>query len=126
VALVQSGLPTSSYVFKGFPPRKSGQRRRFLAMEVNLPHTIVLYESPYRIAALLKDALEELGNRKAAVCIELTKMFESVERGYLADLARTFSDVQVKGETTVVIAGNNPKFIGPEETNGEHAGASGN
>ena len=115
VALVQSGLPTSSYVFKGFPPRKSGQRRRFLAMEADLPHTIVLYESPYRIGKLLVDALDELGNRKAAVCIELTKMFESAERGYLADLARTFADVHVKGEITVVIAGNNPKFLGPEE-----------
>jgi 16S rRNA (cytidine1402-2'-O)-methyltransferase len=120
VALVQSGLPTSSYVFKGFPPRKSGQRRRFLALEAELPHTIVLYESPYRIGKLLADALEELGNRKAAVCIELTKMFESVERGYLADLVKTFTDVKVKGEITVVIAGNNPKFLGPEETeNGE-------
>ncbi len=114
VALVQSGLPTSSYVFKGFPPRKSGQRRRFLAMEADLPHTLVLYESPYRIGALLSDALAVLGNRQAAVCIELTKMFESVERGYLANLARIFTDVKVKGELTVVIAGNNPKFLGPE------------
>ncbi|MFO7976540.1 MAG: 16S rRNA (cytidine(1402)-2'-O)-methyltransferase [Candidatus Hydrogenedentota bacterium] len=122
VALVQSGLPTSSYVFKGFPPRKSGQRRRFLAMEANLPHTLVLYESPYRIGALLKDALEELGNRKAAVCVELTKRFENIERGYLAELAKTFSDVKIKGEITVVIAGNNPKFLGPEETNGDQHG----
>ncbi len=114
VALMQSGLPSSSYVFKGFPPRKTGARRRFLAMEANLPHTIVLYESPYRISALLADALEELGNRKAAVCIELTKMYEDVRRGYLADLARTFSNTKVKGEITVVIAGNHPKFLGNE------------
>ena len=111
VALVQSGLPTSSYVFKGFPPRKSGARRRFLALERDHPHTLVLYESPYRIGALLADALEELGNRRAAVCIELTKMFEDVKRGGLAELAKTFENVKVKGEITVVIAGNNPKFL---------------
>ena len=116
VALMQSGLPSSSYVFKGFPPRKTGARRRFLAMEADLPHTVVLYESPYRIGALLADALEELGNRKAAVCIELTKMFEDVRRGFLADLAEAFSKTKVKGEITVVIAGNHPKFFGPDES----------
>ncbi|HNV20833.1 MAG: 16S rRNA (cytidine(1402)-2'-O)-methyltransferase [Candidatus Hydrogenedentes bacterium] len=114
VALVQSGLPTSSYVFKGFPPRKSGARRRFLALERDLPHTLVLYESPFRIGALLADAFAELGNRRAAVCIELTKMFEDVRRGSLAELAGAFENTKVKGEITVVIAGNHPKFLDAE------------
>lgn len=113
-ALVSSGLPTSSFTFKGFPPRKSGQRRRFLEAERESPHTLVLFESPHRVGALLQDALAVLGNRLAAVCVELTKMFEQVDRDHLAALARRYRDKPVKGEITVVIAGSNPKFIGDD------------
>lgn len=109
-ALLSSGLPTSSFTFKGFPPRKAGRRRAFLEAERDLPHTLVLYESPNRLGALLQTALEVLGDRQAAVCIELTKMFEDVRRGPLSALAREFEGVKVKGEVAVVIAGNNPKF----------------
>jgi len=109
-ALVASGLPASSYTFKGFAPKKGGPRTRFLEMERDLPHTIVLFESPYRIGKLLAAALEVLGDRQAAVCVEMTKMFEEIHRGYLGDLAEEFADRTVKGEITVVIAGNNPKF----------------
>ena len=63
-----------------------------------------------RVGKLLDVALEVLGDRKAAVCIELTKMFEETHRGYLAELIEEFSDKKIKGEVTVVIAGNNPKF----------------
>jgi 16S rRNA (cytidine1402-2'-O)-methyltransferase len=109
-ALVASGLPASSYTFKGFPPRKPGPRRRALEMEREAPHTLVLFESPYRLGKLLADAHEVLGDRIAAVCIELTKKFEEVHRGFLSDLADRFGEARVKGEVTVVIAGNNPKF----------------
>ena len=126
VALVTSGLPTSSYTFKGFPPRKPGPRKRFLAMECDLPHTLVLFESPFRVAKLLRDAREVLGNRMAAVCVELTKQFEEIHRGYLEDLAEQFDGVKVKGEITVVIAGNNPKLRkregDPPEDNTPEAG----
>ncbi|HEO72410.1 MAG TPA: 16S rRNA (cytidine(1402)-2'-O)-methyltransferase [Candidatus Hydrogenedentes bacterium] len=115
VALVASGLPTSSYTFKGFPPRKSGARQRFLETERDAPHTLVLFESPFRVGRLLADALAVLGNRKAAVCIELTKKFEEVHRDFLEELSAQFRDTKVKGEVTVVIAGNNPKFCKPEE-----------
>lgn len=110
-ALVLSGLPTSSYTFKGFAPRKSGARRRFLEEEAERPHTLVVFESPHRVGKLLQDALAALGDRYAAVCLELTKKFERVERGYLSDLAARFGDVRTRGEITVVIAGNHPKFI---------------
>lgn len=110
LALLYSGLPTSSFTFKGFPPRKSGKRQRFLAEEADRPHTLVLYESPHRVGALLADALAALGDRRAAVCLELTKRFERVERGYLADLAPRFADEKPKGELVVVIAGNHEKF----------------
>jgi len=111
VALLLSGLPTSSYTFKGFAPRKSGQRQRFLSADAEAPHTLVLFESPFRIAKLLADALEVLGDREAAVCCELTKKFERADRGYLSDLLEQYTKRKVKGEITLVIAGNNQKFI---------------
>lgn len=122
-ALLASGLPTSSFTFKGFPPRKPGKQRSFLEMERELPHTLILYEAPQRVGKLLQAALEVLGNRQAAVCIELTKMFEHVKRGYLAELVQEFADTKIKGEVVVVIAGNNPKFTArdDEEEEGNHA-----
>jgi 16S rRNA (cytidine1402-2'-O)-methyltransferase len=110
-ALVLSGLPTSSYTFKGFPPKKSGARVRFFEEEADRPHTLVVFESPFRIGKMLADALAALGDRRAAVCLELTKRFERVHRGFLADLAEEFAAGPVKGEITVVIAGNHPKFV---------------
>ena len=109
-ALLLSGLPSSSYTFKGFPPRKNGQRLRFFAAEEALPHTLVVFESPFRITQTLASALEALGDRRAAVCLELTKKFERVERGWLSELAPSFEGRKVKGEATIAIAGNNPKF----------------
>jgi 16S rRNA (cytidine1402-2'-O)-methyltransferase len=110
VALIASALPSSSYTFKGFPPRKTGARKRFLEMDQALPHTLVIFESPFRVAAMLEDALAVYGNRRAAVCVELTKKFEDVQRGFLQDLIQVFRDKKIRGEVTVVIAGNNPKF----------------
>ena len=110
-ALLVSGLPSSSYTFKGFPPRKPGPKRRFLEMESASPHTLIFFESPFRVDKLLETALSVLGNRKAAVCIELTKMFEEVYRGFLEDLVEKFEGETIRGEVTVVIAGNHPKFI---------------
>jgi 16S rRNA (cytidine1402-2'-O)-methyltransferase len=111
-ALLYSGLPTSSFTFKGFAPRKPGPRQRFLEQEKDLPHTLIFYESPFRVPTLLQDALQVYGDRKAAVCIELTKKFERVHRGTLSELCAQFRDRQIKGEVTVVVAGNNPKFLG--------------
>ena len=110
-ALLSSGLPTSSFTFKGFPPRKPGPRRRFLELDKDLPHTLVFYESPFRVGALLKDAQEVYGDRQAAVCVELTKKFERIHRGTLGELRAMLGDSPLKGEVTVVIAGNNPKFL---------------
>ena len=109
-ALLLSGLPTSSFTFKGFPPRKPGPLRRFLAMDADLPHTLIVFESPHRLGALLQASLEVLGDRKAAVCVEMTKKFEDVRRHWLSELARQYAVGVVRGEVTVVIAGANPKF----------------
>jgi 16S rRNA (cytidine1402-2'-O)-methyltransferase len=109
-ALSVAGLPPSSFTFKGFPPRKPGQRRRFLEADAGQPHTLVLFESPHRLGALLADALDVLGDREACVCIELTKLYESATRGYLADLSEEFGDTVPRGEVTVVIAGSHERF----------------
>jgi 16S rRNA (cytidine1402-2'-O)-methyltransferase len=113
-ALLSSGLPSSSFTFKGFPPRRPGVRQRYLAMEKDRPHTLVFYESPFRLHKLLTDALAVLGDRRAAVCIELTKQFEKTHRGSLSELCAQFQGQKVRGEVTVVIAGNNPKFSASE------------
>lgn len=105
VALVVSGLPTSSWTFLGFPPRKPGALRRFFEGESTSPHTLVCYESPFRIARTLEAAAETLGQRQAAVCLELTKVHERIERGSLPELAARFSGQPPKGEIVLVIAG---------------------
>jgi 16S rRNA (cytidine1402-2'-O)-methyltransferase len=117
-AVLASGLPTSSFTFKGFPPRKPGVRRRFLEMEKDQPHTLVFYESPFRLRRLLADALEIYGDRRAAVCVEMTKQFEKVHRASLSQLAALFADREPRGEITVVIAGNNPKFVAESSEEG--------
>jgi 16S rRNA (cytidine1402-2'-O)-methyltransferase len=119
-ALPASGLPTSSFTFKGFPPKKPGQRKKFLEMEKDSPHTLVFFESPNRVAAFLKEAVEIYGDRLAAVCIDLTKMYEEIHRGYLTDLGRLLSDKKVKGEITVAIAGVNRKFSRSAPDSKEH------
>ena len=110
LALLFSGLSTSSFTFKGFPPRRPGALRRFFEEEKILPHTLICFESPFRIAPSLKAALEVLGDREAAVCIELTKAHERVVRGFLSEVIPQFDGKTVKGEVAFVIAGANPKF----------------
>lgn len=110
VALLMSGLSSSSFTFRGFPPRGPGALRNWFAEDADKDHTLVCYESPFRIGATLEAALETLGDREAAVCVELTKMHERVSRGYLSDLVREYSGAKVKGEVALVIAGANPKF----------------
>jgi 16S rRNA (cytidine1402-2'-O)-methyltransferase len=105
-ALAVSALPPSSFTFKGFPPRKPGPRKRFLEADAEQPHTLILFESPHRLAKLLRDAVEVLGDREACVCVDLTKKFEATHRGTLSSLADEFDGVTVRGEVTVVIAGN--------------------
>ncbi len=121
VALLMSGLSTSSFTFRGFPPRGPGALRNWFAEDRDKEHTLVCYESPFRIGPTLEAAYEVLGDREAAVCIELTKLHERVSRGYLSDLAREFADKKVKGEVALVIAGNNPKFARRAERPAAHA-----
>lgn len=105
MAVVLSGLPVHSFTFRGFPPHKTVGRRKFLAVDLDSPHTLIFYESPYRLAAFLEDALAVFGDRNAALANDLTKLFEKVERGPLSALLAMVKGKQLKGEYVVVIAG---------------------
>jgi 16S rRNA (cytidine1402-2'-O)-methyltransferase len=115
-ALALSGLPCDRFCFEGFAPRKPGERRKWLTALATEPRTAVFFESPHRIASLLSDAAEVLGGeRRAAVCRELTKTYEEVRRGGLAELAAWAED-GVRGEITVVLAGAEPATAPDMET----------
>src|SRR5574340_117182 len=114
-ALILSGLPVHSFTFRGFPPRKTGARRRFLAVDAQSPHTLIFYESPYRLQAFLDDALAVYGDRRAAVANDLTKMFETMYRGRLGDLVQRFKTEPIRGEYVVVIEGASGKEAPPAE-----------
>ena len=107
-ALVVSGLPCERFCFEGFPPRRTGPRRRWLAGLAGEGRTCVFFESPHRLAVTLAEAAEVLGpDRAAAVCRELTKPYEEVRRGGLGALAQWAAD-GVRGEITVVLSGAPP------------------
>ncbi len=102
-ALVQSGLPASSFVFEGFLPVKKGRQTAMKAIAEE-GRTVILYESPHRLARTLRELGEHCGDeRPAAVCRELTKMFEETRRGSLAELAAHYEQKPPKGEIVLVI-----------------------
>ena len=107
-ALALSGLPSDRFCFEGFAPRKQSARRAWLAGLRAEARTAVFFESPRRLAECLNDAVAGLGgDRRAAVCRELTKTHEEIRRGTLAELAEWAGD-GVLGEITVVLAGATP------------------
>ncbi|OQQ28998.1 rRNA (cytidine-2'-O-)-methyltransferase [Prescottella equi] len=114
-ALALSGLPVERFCFDGFPPRKQGQRRTWFETLKTEPRACVFFEAPHRLAACLADAVEVLGGtRRAAVCRELTKTYEEVRRGTLAELAEWAVD-GARGEITVVLEGAQMVAADPED-----------
>ncbi|MGV9747843.1 16S rRNA (cytidine(1402)-2'-O)-methyltransferase [Rhodococcus zopfii] len=112
-ALALSGLPVERFCFDGFPPRKSGARRAWLQTLATEPRAVVFFEAPHRLAACLADAVAVLGgDRRAAVCRELTKTYEEVRRGTLGELADWAVD-GARGEITVVLEGASPQVADP-------------
>lgn len=109
MAVILSGLPVHSFTFRGFGPRKHGPRKRWLAIDIASPHTLIFYESPHRLIAFLEDALEVYGDRQAAVANDLTKKFEMVLRGSLSELLAQFKENPPLGEYSIVIAGAGEK-----------------
>lgn len=105
MALVLSGLPVHSFTFRGFPPRKSAARRRWLEVDRQSPHTLIFYESPYRLLGFLEDALMVYGDRRCAVANDLTKKFETVYRGSLHEVMEELKKAPLRGEYSIVIAG---------------------
>lgn len=104
-ALAVSGLPSDRFCFEGFPPRKAGERTRRFAELAAEPRTTVFFEAPHRAAASLAAMAESFGaDRDAVVCRELTKTYEEIRRGQLAELAEWAAD-GIRGELTIVVAG---------------------
>jgi len=116
-AIIASGLPTDEFLFAGFLSARSGQRRTRLAELRNVPATLLFYEAPHRVAAMLKDCLEVLGEREAAVARELTKIHEEIRRGRLSELHQHYSnDREPRGEFVVVVDRNEIGGADPEES----------
>ncbi len=115
MALAVSGLPVDRFCFEGFLPRKGGERARALEALADERRTMVFFEAPHRIEASLRAMAEAFGSdRHAAVCRELTKTYEEVRRGGLAELADWAAE-GVRGEITVVVAGATARATSVEE-----------
>jgi len=118
-ALALSGLATDRFCFEGFPPRKPGERARALRALAHEPRTMVFFEAPHRLAVTLEAMTEAFGpERPAAVCRELTKTYEEVVRGPLAELAE-WAREDVRGEIVVVVAGAPPREASLDSVVGE-------
>ena len=113
-ALAASGLPTNRFVFLGFLPHKAGARKKTLESVAGEEGTIILLETPHRLAAALKDMLSVLGDRRIAVCRELTKIHEEIFRGNISQAIAHFSEP--RGEFTLVISGCAEKTKAADET----------
>jgi 16S rRNA (cytidine1402-2'-O)-methyltransferase len=112
-ALTLAGLPTNRFLFAGFLPPKTGERRRALEDVRSIPATLVFFESPRRLAECLRDMAAIFGNRGSAVCRELTKLHEEVRRSELNTLASEFqASAPPKGEITIVVGP--PLETGPD------------
>ncbi len=110
-ALVASGLPTDSFLYLGYLPRKASERSRLLEAVRSLPYTLIFLESPHRLLAALADLQQALGDRPAAVARELTKLYEEIFRGTLSQAVQHFTAQPPKGEFTLVIGG---ETVAPE------------
>jgi 16S rRNA (cytidine1402-2'-O)-methyltransferase len=108
-ALVASGLPTDSFTYLGFLPRKASARRAGIQAVSTLPHTLVFYEAPHRLIETLTDLLEVLGPRSAAVAREISKLYEEFWRGSLDTVLAHFREHEPRGEIVIVVAGYAPE-----------------
>lgn len=105
-ALVASGLPTDSFFFAGFPPRKTGARRLLFTRVGQLGSTLIFYESPHRVGTTLAELAAVLGDKRpACLARELTKTHEELVRGTLGELAQRYAETRPLGEITLVVGG---------------------
>lgn len=108
-ALVVSGLPTDQFLYVGFLPRRKGQRQRLLSSIVNELRTIVAFETPHRLKEALSDIEGILGDRRLAVCRELTKVYEEIFRGRVSQAREHF--IEPRGEFSLVIEGRTRAWL---------------
>ncbi|MEZ4526607.1 MAG: 16S rRNA (cytidine(1402)-2'-O)-methyltransferase [Desulfobacterales bacterium] len=130
-ALCAAGLPTDSFTFVGFPPKKKGKRRELLENLKKEPRTLIFYESPLRISAFLSELKEILGERYAVLGRELTKLHEEFIRGNLSEILQNLENrAAVKGECTLLVSGAEeheslcPENLAQEIEKGLEAGLS--
>ena len=116
-ALAASGLPTDTFLYLGYLPRRSADRMALAAQVAALPHTLVFLEAPHRLYAALADLRMVLGDRQVAVARELTKLHEQIWRGTLEGALTYFEQEDPRGEFTLVVAGSGPaeKILWAEE-----------
>jgi 16S rRNA (cytidine1402-2'-O)-methyltransferase len=116
-ALSVAGLPTDAFLFEGFLPRKRGKRLKTLESLKTLPHTLIFFESPFRVVQTLKDCLEILGDRPMILARELTKVFEEVIRGRITEVLERVTLKGMKGEATILIEGARRKkgYFNPDD-----------
>ncbi len=108
-ALVNSGLPSDSFVFEGFLPQKKGRQTKITSL-VNESRTMIFYESPHRLIKALEQFIQYFGaDRRVSVSRELTKMFEETKRGTLQEVLAYFKEKTIKGEIVIVLEGNKNK-----------------
>jgi 16S rRNA (cytidine1402-2'-O)-methyltransferase len=104
-ALSASGLPTNSFIFEGFIPRKPGKRRNFFLSLRGQEKTLIFYESPRRLLTTLKDLLTVLGDRQIVIARELTKIFEEMIHGRTSEVIELLENRNIKGEITILVSG---------------------
>lgn len=104
-ALTASGLPSDSFLYLGYLPRKASQRQRVIGEVVSLPYTLIFLETPHRLLAALDDLTTVLGDRKITVAREMTKLHEEFIRGSISEAIARFTDQPPRGEITLIIAG---------------------
>jgi 16S rRNA (cytidine1402-2'-O)-methyltransferase len=114
-ALVLSGLPTSKFVFEGFLSREGKERKKQMEYLNYETKTVIIYESPYRVKGTLLDLYENLGNRKIAICRELTKKFEEIIRTDLENSINLYEDNEPKGEFVIILEGKDEAEIEEEK-----------
>ena len=114
-ALSVSGLPTDAFLFLGFPPRKRTKRLKFLGQVAEETKTLIFYESPRRMADLLADLQDVMGERRAVLSREMTKTYEEFMRGTLNQIAAEVEKrKELKGECTLLVEGGYKKEVSPE------------
>ena len=109
-ALIASGLPADNFLYLGYLPRKSSDRRRTIQEVAALPYTVIFFETPHRLLDSLEDLLDELGDREIVVARELTKLHEEFYRDQISSALVHFNDHPPRGEITLVLAGNPPEM----------------